>query len=99
MIIYKGYLTLDITILNNSFSAERDYECQILLCQISIAFRHKNNFEVLPKGVLIDLNAHDNLFMCTLRACLSPCTQVVEPCYHRYIFFFQAYLYCYQIVE
>ena len=34
----------DLTIFNNSFSAQRDYECQILLCQILFAFRHKNNY-------------------------------------------------------
>ena len=57
----KCYLTLDITIFSNSFSAKRDYECQILLCQILIVFRCKNNspsyLAVLPKGVLIDLHA------------------------------------------
>ena len=40
-----------MNIFNNSFSTERDYECQILLCQILFAFRHKNN-SLLLKGVL-----------------------------------------------
>ena len=41
---HKCYITLlDTTIFNNSFSAERDYECQISLCRILFAFKHKNN--------------------------------------------------------
>ena len=56
------YITLDRTIFNESFSAERDYECQILLCQILFAFRHKsnttlNNMGVLLKDVLIHSHA------------------------------------------
>ena len=49
---------------NNSFSVERDNECQIL-CRILIAFRQKNNslsyinIRVLPKGVFIDLRARN----------------------------------------
>ena len=31
---HKCYMALNITIFNNSFSAERDYECQVLLCRI-----------------------------------------------------------------
>ena len=38
---HKCYITLDRTIFNKSLSAERDYECQILLCWILFAFRHK----------------------------------------------------------
>lgn len=45
--------------MNNSFSAEKDYEFQILLWQIL------NNIGVLPKSVLTDLGAHNNLFACT----------------------------------
>ena len=40
---HKCYITLDITMFDSSFSAEREYECQILLCQLLFAFRHKNN--------------------------------------------------------
>ena len=40
---FKCYITLDITIFNNSFSTERYYECQILLCRILFALGHKNN--------------------------------------------------------
>ena len=40
---HNCYITLDLTIFHNNFSNERDYECQILLCRISFAFRHKNN--------------------------------------------------------
>ena len=38
---------------------------------------------VLPKGVLIDLRARDNLFAYTLRVRSSPCTQselALHPC-------------------
>ena len=38
---------LDITIFNNSFSAERDCECQILLCWMLFAFRGKNKSLIL----------------------------------------------------
>lgn len=38
----KASLTLGITTFNNSSSAERDYESQILLCEIICAFRHKH---------------------------------------------------------
>ena len=41
--VCKCYITLDITRFSNSFSAERNYECQIFLCWILFAFRHKNN--------------------------------------------------------
>ena len=56
-------MTLDITISSNSFSAERDYECQILLYQIFFCIQTQkqlatfNNFWVLLKSVLIDLHA------------------------------------------
>ena len=51
---YKCYITLDKTIFNSSYSTERDYECQILLCLISFSLRHKNNS--LP---LFDLRARN----------------------------------------
>lgn len=69
-------ITLDITIFN---SAERDYECQILLSWVLFALRHKgnslpNNIQVLLKSVLIDLCARNLVcakplcvhFACTL---------------------------------
>ena len=37
------YGDTSIILFNNNFLAERDYECQILLCRILFAFRHKNN--------------------------------------------------------
>ena len=46
-VIFTSATTLDIIIFNNSFSAQRDCECQILLCWILFAFRYKNNS--LPK--------------------------------------------------
>ena len=48
----------------NSFSAESDYDCQILLCRILFAFTHLatlNSIGVLLKGVLIDLHARNFL--------------------------------------
>ena len=41
-VIFKDakYITLDITIFNNGFSTERDYECHILLCRILSTFTH-----------------------------------------------------------
>ena len=42
-VTFTFYITLDVTTFNNSLSAERDYEYQILLCQILIVFRHGNN--------------------------------------------------------
>ena len=35
-------LPLDITTFNNSFSAEKDYECQILLRRTLCDFKQKN---------------------------------------------------------
>ena len=43
VIFTSSTLTLDITIFNNSFSDEQDYECQILFCGVLFAFKHKNN--------------------------------------------------------
>ena len=40
---HKWHITLHITIFNNSFPVEGDYEHQILLSQKLFAFRHKNN--------------------------------------------------------
>ena len=92
---HKCCTTLDITRFNNSPSAARNCECQILLCQILLAFRHKNNslpyyltllntVRVLLKDLLINLraynfSAHKNLFTCTLHGRSSPCTQFVKP--------------------
>ena len=61
---HKCYITLDITIFNNSFSAEGDYECQILLCQVLFVFRQKqlaslNNIRALFKSVLTALGARN----------------------------------------
>ena len=39
----QALMVLDTTILNNSSSAKRDYECQVLLSQILFAFRQKYN--------------------------------------------------------
>ena len=60
---HKCYITLDITMFNNSFSAEKYYECQVLLWWIFV-FRHKQlatliHFWALLKSVLIDLHAHN----------------------------------------
>ena len=56
-----------VTIFNNSFSNERDYECLNLWCQILFAFRHKttcyltalNNIRAQLKSILIDLRARN----------------------------------------
>ena len=65
-----------MTLFYNSFSAGRDYECQILLCSIFV-FRHRNN------SILIDLRARNFVHAKTsLRARSSPCAQFVEPWAH-----------------
>ena len=73
-------MKLDITISNNSFSTERDYECQILLYRIFICIQTQkqlaafNNFWVLLKSVLIDLcacnlvHAKTSLHACCMHA-------------------------------
>ena len=56
-----------VTIFNNSFFNERDYECLNLWCQILFAFRHKttcyltalNNIRAQLKSILIDLRARN----------------------------------------
>ena len=46
------------------------------MCRILIAFRHKNktilnNVGVLPKGILTDLRARDNLCVCVARTLVT----------------------------
>ena len=56
-----------VTIFNNSFSNERDYECLNLWCQILFPFRHKttcyltalNNIRAQLKSILTDLRARN----------------------------------------
>ena len=75
-------LKLFSQVLHNSFSTERDYECQVLLCWILFAFTYRkklatlNSIWVLFKSVLIDLRAHNFVHVAWM------CMQFVKPCSH-----------------
>ena len=73
----KASLTLGITTFNNSSSAERDYESQILLCEIICAFRHKHKSlpQITPEPSLHARCVHARHCVCTLVS-----VQFVEPC-------------------
>ena len=73
------YITLDITIFGNSFSAERDISDLIvpnIICfQTQKQLATLNNIQVLLKSVLINLHAHNfvqvkiSLHACCMHTC------------------------------
>ena len=74
---HKCYITLNITIFGNSFSAERDISDLIvpnIICfQTQKQLATLNNIQVLLKSVLINLHAHNFMQVkISLHACCMP---------------------------
>ena len=85
--LHKCYIAIHINIFNSSFSAEGDYECQILLCRISFAFRHNSSIPEITSEIYLKviwlIYVHPNF----VHAKTSLCVHYVHPrhCAHNFV--------------